>query len=94
MNVFESFSAGTKAEPRINQDTVRIVKQLYGIDMEATQYSKLIGELPPVDGVITMGCNANCPYLLLSFREGRGLDDSSVKVMKSSFAPPGRSRAG
>ena len=34
-----------------------------------TQYSKLLNELPPVDIVITMGCNAACPYLPCKHRE-------------------------
>ena len=55
-DVFESYSAGTETVPQINQDAVRLIKQLYGIDMEQTQYSKLLNELPPVDIVITMGC--------------------------------------
>lgn len=41
-DVFESYSAGTETKPAINQDAVRIMKQMYGIDMEETQYSKLI----------------------------------------------------
>ena len=73
-DVFESYSAGTETRPRINPDAVRIMKQLYGIDME-TQYSKLIDELPPLDGVITMGCNVKCPWLPSRFREDWGLDD-------------------
>ena len=62
-DVFESYSAGTETVPQINQDAVRLMKQLYGIDMEQTQYSKLLNELPPVDIVITMGCNVApiCP---------------------------------
>ena len=41
-DVFESYSAGTETKPQINQDAVRLMKKLYGIDMEQTQYSKLI----------------------------------------------------
>lgn len=41
-DVFESYSAGTETVPRINPDAVRIMKQLYGIDMELTQRSKQI----------------------------------------------------
>ena len=33
-DVFESYSAGTETKPMINQDAVRIMKELYGIDME------------------------------------------------------------
>ena len=40
-DVFESYSAGTETKPQINQDAVRLMKQLYGIDMEAMQYSKI-----------------------------------------------------
>ena len=56
-DVFESYSAGTETKPKINQDAVRLIKDIYHIDMEATQTSKLITEIPEVDVVITMGCN-------------------------------------
>lgn len=78
-DVFDSYSAGTQTRPRINQDAVRIMKQLYGIDMEETQHSKLIDELPALDGVVTMGCNEKCPWLPSRFREDWGLDDPSGK---------------
>ena len=78
-DVFESYSAGTETKPRINQDAVRLMKARYGIDMEKTQRSKLIEELPPVDVVITMGCNVECPYLPARRREDWGLDDPSGK---------------
>jgi len=51
------------------------MKQLYGIDMEKTQRSKLLSELPPIDVVVTMGCNVECPYLPCKHREEWGLDD-------------------
>ena len=76
-DVFESYSAGTETKPQINQDAVRLMKQLYGIDMEQTQRSKLLSEIPPADIVITMGCNVNCPYLPCRHREDWGLDDPS-----------------
>ena len=53
------------------------MRQVYGIDMEKTQYSKLLSELPPVDVVVTMGCNVQCPLLPCSYREDWGLDDPS-----------------
>ena len=62
-DVFESYSAGTETKPQINQDAVRLMKQLYGIDMELTQHSKLLEGIPPVDIVVTMGCNVACPFL-------------------------------
>ena len=78
-DVFESFSAGTERKPQINQDAVRLMKQLYGIDMEKSQYSKLLYEIPAVDVVITMGCNVNCPVLSCERREDWGLDDPTGK---------------
>ncbi len=33
-DVFQSYSAGTETKSQINQDAVRIMKKLYGIDME------------------------------------------------------------
>lgn len=78
-DVFESYSAGTETKPQMNQDAVRIMKKLYKIDMEQTQYSKLISEIPEVDIVITMGCNVQCPFLPCRYREDWGLDDPSGK---------------
>jgi len=78
-DVFESYSAGTETKPRINQDAVRLMKQVYGIDMETTQRSKLLTEIPPVDIVITMGCNVQCPFLPCLHREDWGLDDPTGK---------------
>lgn len=78
-DVFESYSAGTETKPRINQDAVRLMKQVHGIDMETTQYSKLLSDIPEVDAVITMGCNVQCPYLPCTHREDWGLDDPTGK---------------
>jgi arsenate reductase len=78
-DVFESYSAGTETKPQINQDAVRLMKQIYGIDIEKTQYSKILADIPPVDIVITMGCNVNCPNLPCKHREDWGLEDPSGK---------------
>lgn len=78
-DTFEAYSAGTETKPQINQDAVAIIKELYGINMNETQRSKLISEIPEVDVVITMGCNVDCPYLPCKYREDWGLDDPSGK---------------
>ena len=78
-DVFESFSAGSQIKPQINQNDVRIMKGMYGIDMEKDQYSKLINDIPPVDIVISMGCNVSCPYIGKDFDDNWGLDDPSGK---------------
>ena len=78
-DVFESYSAGTQTKPQINQDAVRIMKKMYGIDMEENQYSKLINEIPKPDIAISMGCNVGCPFIGRSFDENWGLDDPTGK---------------
>lgn len=78
-DVFESYSAGTETKPQINQDAVRLIKALYGIDMEQTQYSKLISAIPTPDIAISMGCNVGCPFIGRPFDENWGLDDPTGK---------------
>lgn len=78
-DIFDSYSAGTETKPKINQDAVRLMKQKYKIDMEKTQYSKLLDDIPDVDVVITMGCNVSCPYLPCKYREDWGLEDPTGK---------------
>lgn len=78
-DVLECYSAGTETKPQINQDAVRLMKQLYGINMEETQHSKLLSDIPPVDIVVTMGCNVACPSLPCKHREDWGLDDPTGK---------------
>ncbi len=75
---FDAYSGGTETKPQINQDAVRIIKKLHDIDMNLTQRSKLIDELPEeVDLLITMGCNVECPFIPTQHREDWGLDDPS-----------------
>lgn len=76
-DVFESYSAGTERREHINQDAVRLMKQVYGVDMEQSQHSKLLADIPPPDVVILMGCNVGCPILHGQYTENWGLDDPS-----------------
>lgn len=78
-DVFESYSAGTELKDHINPDAVRIMKSLYGIDMEKTQYNKLITDIPEPDVVIFMGCNVSCPNVPSQYAENWGLDDPTGK---------------
>ena len=77
--VFDSYSAGTETKPRINPDAVRLMKKLYNIDMELTQYSKTVDEIPDADIVISMGCEVGCPYIGREFDENWGLPDPTGK---------------
>ena len=75
-DIFESYSAGTEVKPQINQDSVRIMKELYGIDMEKNgQHSKLISEIPEPDIAISMGCDVGCPFIGRVFDDNWGLQD-------------------
>ena len=76
---FDFFSAGTETKPQINQDAVRLMKQLYGIDMELPQYSKTIDSIPMPDIVISMGCDVGCPYIGRPFDENWELPDPTGK---------------
>lgn len=79
-DVFESYSAGTETKPQINQDAVRLMKEIYSIDMEADgQHSKLISELPEIDIAISMGCNVGCPFIGRAFDDNWGLEDPTGK---------------
>ena len=78
-DVFESYSAGTNTKEKINQDAVRLMKKLYNIDMEKTQYSKTISDIPKPDIAISMGCNVGCPFINRAFDDNWELDDPSGK---------------
>ena len=72
---YDFYSAGTETKPQIDKDAVRLMKQLYGIDMEQTQYSKTIDSIPVPDTVISMGCEVGCPYIGRAFDDNWGLPD-------------------
>ena len=64
------------------------MKRVYGIDMEQTQHSKPLSELPPVDVVVTMGCGVQCPALPCAHQQdgpeyptGRG-EEAFLSIMK------------
>ena len=76
---FELYSAGTQTVPHINKDAVRLVKELYGIDMEMDQYSKTIDEIPAPDIAISMGCDVGCPFIGRLFDDDWGLPDPTGK---------------
>ena len=86
---YDFYSAGTETKPQINQDAVQLMKQLYGIDMEQTQYSKTIDKIPTPDVVISMGCDVGCPYIGRAFDDNWNLPDptgESDEVFKAVIA--------
>ncbi|MDU3192728.1 MAG: arsenate reductase ArsC [Finegoldia magna] len=74
------YSAGTELKDQINQDAVRLVKEMYSIDMEETQKPKLLDDIPEVDYLITMGCNVVCPVMPYTVKKDDwGLEDPTGK---------------
>ncbi len=84
-DAFEAYSAGTDQKDSINPDAVKTIRSLYGVDMSLSQKPKLLDAIPPVDIVITMGCNVQCPFLPCSFREDWGLEDPTGKKYQEFF---------
>ena len=90
---YDFYSCGTELKPQINQDAVRLIKDMYQIDMEQNQYSKLVQDIPQVDIAISMGCNVTCPYVGKSFDDNWNLDDPTgksddefIKIIKEIFS--------
>ena len=65
----EGYSAGTQIAKEINPTAVRIMKEIYNVDMTKIQFPKLIQDAPKSDYVITMGCNVQCPILPYDAKE-------------------------
>lgn len=74
-DIFEFYSAGTETKTQINQDAVRLMKALYNIDLEKTQYSKTFDKIPMPDIAISMGCDVGCPYIGKDFDDNWNLQD-------------------
>ncbi len=79
-DIFEAYSAGTETKPEINQTAVKLINEKYHVNMNETQHSKILKDIPELDIVITMGRNVDCPYLPSKHREDWGLDDPSGKA--------------
>ena len=73
----------TLPEQKQNHKSIRMLcgcmKQLYGIDMAQSQYSKTIDKIPTSDFVISMGCDVGCPYIGRAFDDHWGLPDPTGK---------------
>ena len=91
-DVFESYSAGTEPAARINAQAVRLMQQVYGIQMEESQYNKPLSQLPPVDIVVTMGCNVQCPTAALLSSGGLGAGGPQREGGQRLFSGDGSDR--
>lgn len=78
IDTFNSYSCGTELKPIINQDAVRLVKELYDIDM-SNYKSKLLDDVIKCDINISMGCGVSCPITLGGFDDDWKLEDPTGK---------------
>ncbi len=76
-DIFDVYSGGTEEYVGPKPDALKVLKNEYNIEGDFS--SKLIDTLPPLDIVITMGCNVHCPTLPSKYREDFDLDDPSGK---------------
>lgn len=74
-DVFISYSAGTHTNRNINEDANAMILEYYDYDMKKLHQVSHIDDLPPLDIVVTMGCNVSCPNLASQYRFDWGLDD-------------------
>lgn len=56
-----AYSAGTEIKQAVNPDAVRIMREIYGIDM-SFQRPKQIKDIPACDRYYSMGCGVGCPF--------------------------------
>lgn len=77
-DIFEPYSAGSELRD-INKDATRLMKEIYGIDIEKNQYSKLISDIPKVDIMVSMGCGVSCPFTAKKFDEDLKIEDPTGK---------------
>lgn len=76
-DIFNAYSAGSEMSRSINPDAVRLIKDIYNVDMIKTQQPKLISTIPDLDVVITMGCDVVCPIVENQYSEDWDLEDPS-----------------
>lgn len=75
-DVMQVYSAGIEDYPEVKPLAIKVMEEA-GVDM-SKNYPKLLSDIPDVlDIVITMGCGAQCPYVVCSHREDWGLVDPS-----------------
>lgn len=80
-DIIEVYSAGTENYPEVKPLAVEVMHEI-GIKIN-NQYPKLLDDIPIPDILITMGCNANCPWVPNRHQEDWGLEDPSGKGIEA-----------
>jgi len=79
--IIEVYSAGTENYPEVKPLAVEVMQEV-GIQIN-DQYPKLLDDIPVPDILITMGCNAHCPWVPNRHQEDWGLEDPSGKRIEA-----------
>ena len=59
---FTCYSAGSEPGDNVDPTAVRLMQEIYGIDL-STNRPKKISDLPKIDIIVTMGCGIACPVI-------------------------------
>lgn len=79
--IIEVYSAGTENYHEVKPLAALVMKEV-GISID-NQHPKLLHEIPVPDILITMGCNAECPWVPNQHQEDWGLEDPSGKSIEA-----------
>jgi len=61
-NIFICYSAGSEPGDAVDQTAIRLMQEIYGLDLRA-MHPKHLSDLPKIDIMVTMGCGVACPVL-------------------------------
>ncbi len=79
--IIEVYSAGTEDYHEVKPLAVEVMKEV-GISL-TDQYPKRLEDIPLPDILITMGCNAECPWVPNEYQADWGLEDPSGKGIEA-----------
>ncbi len=73
-DMFTCFSAGSDPADKVDPTAVRLMQEIYGIDLSKMR-PKHISDLPDIDIIVTMGCGVACPVIPGAKRIAWQIDD-------------------
>ncbi len=78
-HLFNACSAGSELATEINPNVVRLIKEIYDVDIKDKQEPKLITQIPKLDVAISMGCNVDCTNINCDLHQDWGIEDPTGK---------------
>ena len=88
-DVFDSFSAGTETKPQINQDAVRLMKQVHGIDMEKISTVSFWTSFPGSISWSPWAVMSSVRFFPVSIGRTGGLTTPAARMMGNFLRPWG-----